>query len=172
MPETRVWSLDQEDHLEEGMATHSITLAWRIPWTEKPGWWATVHRITNSRTWLKSLCKHVLHPYCAFHYFEYLISFKHHSNSPGCYYNCLVEGNWGIELLGDFPKITRLVDSRSGHCTNALWFQSAALRHSGFRVSTLLSTALSSPVRDRSFWVSSQVPSLPPFPMWRKERMK
>ena len=26
-----------EDPLEEGMATHSSILAWRIPWTEKPG---------------------------------------------------------------------------------------------------------------------------------------
>ena len=30
-------SLDQEDPLEKGMATHSSILAWRIPWTEKPG---------------------------------------------------------------------------------------------------------------------------------------
>ena len=30
-------SLGQEDPLEKGMATHSSTLAWRIPWTEKPG---------------------------------------------------------------------------------------------------------------------------------------
>ena len=30
-------SLGQEDSLEEGMATHSSTLAWRIPWTEEPG---------------------------------------------------------------------------------------------------------------------------------------
>ena len=29
--------LGQEDPLEEGMATHSRVLAWRIPWTEKPG---------------------------------------------------------------------------------------------------------------------------------------
>ena len=35
--ETWVCSLDQEDPLEEEMATHSITLAWRIPWTEEPG---------------------------------------------------------------------------------------------------------------------------------------
>ena len=27
----------QEDPLEEGMATHSSILAWRIPWTEEPG---------------------------------------------------------------------------------------------------------------------------------------
>ena len=30
-------SLDQEDPLEEGMATHSSIIAWEIPWTEKPG---------------------------------------------------------------------------------------------------------------------------------------
>ena len=34
-----IWfqSLGQEDPLEEGMATHSSVLAWRIPWTEQPG---------------------------------------------------------------------------------------------------------------------------------------
>ena len=30
-------SLGQEDRLEEGMATHSGILAWRVPWTEEPG---------------------------------------------------------------------------------------------------------------------------------------
>ena len=35
--ETQVQSLGQEDHLEEEMATHSSTLAQRIPWTEEPG---------------------------------------------------------------------------------------------------------------------------------------
>ena len=35
--ETWVRSLGQEDPLEEGMATHSHILAWRIPWTEEPG---------------------------------------------------------------------------------------------------------------------------------------
>ena len=37
MQETCVQSLDREDHLEKGMATHSSILAWRIPWTEEPG---------------------------------------------------------------------------------------------------------------------------------------
>ena len=37
MWETRVWSLDREDPLEKEMATHSSTLAWKIPWTEEPG---------------------------------------------------------------------------------------------------------------------------------------
>ena len=34
MQETRIWSLNQEDPLEKGMATHSSILAWRISWTE------------------------------------------------------------------------------------------------------------------------------------------
>ena len=37
MQETRVQSLVQEDPLEKGMAIRSSILAWRIPWTEKPG---------------------------------------------------------------------------------------------------------------------------------------
>ena len=35
--ETRLQSLGQEDPLEKGKATHFSILAWRIPWTEKPG---------------------------------------------------------------------------------------------------------------------------------------
>ena len=37
MPDSWVPSLGREDPLEEGMATHSSILAWRIPWTEEPG---------------------------------------------------------------------------------------------------------------------------------------
>ena len=37
MQDTQVQSLGWEDLLEEEMATHSSTLAWRIPWTEEPG---------------------------------------------------------------------------------------------------------------------------------------
>ena len=37
--DTEIWvkSLGWEDPLEDGMAIHSSILAWRIPWTEKPG---------------------------------------------------------------------------------------------------------------------------------------
>ena len=35
--ETWVRSLDWEDPLEEGMATHPSILAWKIAWTEEPG---------------------------------------------------------------------------------------------------------------------------------------
>ena len=37
MWETRVQSLGPEDLLEKEMVTHSSILAWKIPWTEKPG---------------------------------------------------------------------------------------------------------------------------------------
>ena len=35
--DTWVQSLGQEDPLEKEMATHSVILAWKIPWTEEPG---------------------------------------------------------------------------------------------------------------------------------------
>ena len=38
MQEMQVQSLGGEDPLEEGMATHSSFLPWRIPWTDEPGW--------------------------------------------------------------------------------------------------------------------------------------
>ena len=37
MQETQVQSLGREDPLENGMATHSGILAWRIPWTQELG---------------------------------------------------------------------------------------------------------------------------------------
>ena len=37
MLETRVGSLGREDPVEKEMATHSSTLAWKIPWTEESG---------------------------------------------------------------------------------------------------------------------------------------
>ena len=63
MQEIGVWSLNQEDPLEEGMATHSSILAWRIPWAEEPGGlqsmgsqrvrndWVTDHTHTHTHTY-------------------------------------------------------------------------------------------------------------------------
>ena len=45
--ETWVQSLGWEDPLEEGMATHSSVLAWRIP-IDRRAWQATVHGVTES----------------------------------------------------------------------------------------------------------------------------
>ena len=47
--ETQVRSLSREDALEEGMATHSSILAWRIPWMEEPGeLWVTKLDMTEA----------------------------------------------------------------------------------------------------------------------------
>ena len=51
--ETQISSLGWEDLLEKGMETHSSILAWRIPWTEESGRWATVHGVTKSHTGLR-----------------------------------------------------------------------------------------------------------------------
>ena len=50
MQETWVQSLGWEDSSEKGMATHSSTLAWRIPWTEKLGRMQSM--VSQSRTQL------------------------------------------------------------------------------------------------------------------------
>ena len=48
-----VQSLGWEDSLEEGMATHSSTLAWRIP-MDRGALWATAHGVAKSPTWLSN----------------------------------------------------------------------------------------------------------------------
>ena len=45
--EMQIRSLDWEDPLEEGMATHSSMLVWEIPWTEEPDK-TTVHKVAGS----------------------------------------------------------------------------------------------------------------------------
>ena len=62
MQETWVRSLGQVDPLEEGLATHSSILAWRIP-MDRGAWRATVHGITKSQTqleWLSTAQQHIL----------------------------------------------------------------------------------------------------------------
>ena len=55
--ETRVASLGGEDPLEEEMTTYSSILAWRIPWTEKPGglWSIASQRVGHRLKELDSL---------------------------------------------------------------------------------------------------------------------
>ena len=56
MRETWVQSLAWEDPLEKSMATHSSILAWRIP-MERWAWWATVHGVAKSWTWLSNCAR-------------------------------------------------------------------------------------------------------------------
>ena len=53
MWETWVGSLGWEDPLEQGMATHSSILAWRIP-MDRGAWRATVHGVTKSQKQLST----------------------------------------------------------------------------------------------------------------------
>ena len=55
MWETRVWSLGQEDPLEKERATHSRTLAWKIPWTEEPGRLQSMGLQRVGHAWVTSL---------------------------------------------------------------------------------------------------------------------
>ena len=57
MQETQVRFLGWEDPLEEGMATHSSILAWRIP-MDRGAQWSIVHRVAKNWTRLKQLNTH------------------------------------------------------------------------------------------------------------------
>ena len=52
MQEMQAWSLDQEDPLEEEMATHTNIFAWKIPWRAEAN--ITVHGVAKSQTWLST----------------------------------------------------------------------------------------------------------------------
>ena len=56
-------------YVEKEMATHSSILAWRIPWTR--AWWAPVHGVAESRTWLERLT-HTDMEYKMWHKWTYL----------------------------------------------------------------------------------------------------
>jgi len=68
--EMRVWSLSQEDPLEKEMATsnlvfqysspHSSTLAWKIPWTEEPGWLYSIGLQTVEQDWNMHVCNIII----------------------------------------------------------------------------------------------------------------
>ena len=48
MQKAKVWSLGQENPLEEEMATHPCILAWEIPWTEEPG---VLQSVWSQKSW-------------------------------------------------------------------------------------------------------------------------
>ena len=64
MQETWVRSLGQEDPLEKEMATHSSTLAWKIPWREKPGRLQSMGSQRVGHDWVTSLSLCPLSQWC------------------------------------------------------------------------------------------------------------
>ena len=79
MWETQVRSLGWEDPLEKEMATHSSTLAWKIPWTE-----AIVHEVAKSQTRLSpSLSKDVQQQWAGTRQDCFLLRLSKSVNDPG-----------------------------------------------------------------------------------------
>ena len=68
MQETWVRPLGQEDPLEKEMATHSSTLAWKIPWTEKPGRLQSMESQRVRHDWVTSLSFTFVNVSWCFHY--------------------------------------------------------------------------------------------------------
>ena len=66
-----VQSLGGEDPLEQGMATHSSILAWRIPWTEEPGG-LTVDGVTKIWIQLKRLNMYACRIYIYIYIYIYI----------------------------------------------------------------------------------------------------
>ena len=60
MREIWVGSLGQEDPLKRGRAIHSGILAWRIPWTEKPGWLQSFGSQRVRHNWVNNISKDVI----------------------------------------------------------------------------------------------------------------
>ena len=96
-----VQSLGQEDPLEKETATHSSLLAWRIPWTEEP-WWATVPRVSKSRTRLKRLSIHMWQVY-KFHRTNYAIM-------PVLFQGgCILQRITSVVIVVSFPAFFKLL---------------------------------------------------------------
>ena len=75
MQETWVQSLGWEDPLEEGLATHSSILAWRIP-MDRGSWRATVHGVAKGQTRLSNYHTHTHTP--AYSYPDFVGLFQTH----------------------------------------------------------------------------------------------
>ena len=86
MQETWVWSLGWEDHLEKVMATHSSTIAWEIPWTEKPGGLQSTGLQNIGYSWVTN----------TFKYSWIQLSDQHFQISP-CPSLTSIAARWGVE---------------------------------------------------------------------------
>ena len=98
MQETQVPSLSWEDPLKTEMATHSSILAWRIPWTEKPGGLQSIELLRVGHDWATSLS---------------LFTFMHwRSNGNPLQCSCLENprdgGAWWAAVYGVAQSWTRL----------------------------------------------------------------
>ena len=128
MQETWVWSLGWKGPLEEGMATHSSTLVWRIP-MDSGAWWAAVHGVAKSRTWLSDSVHKILtinSKYIVLTICQTLVKHFTYMNSPNLYKNPIKYifyahfyrwTYWGTGSLNNLHNITYLVCEWAGTWT-------------------------------------------------------
>ena len=83
MRKTQVWSLGWEDPLEKEMATHSSTLAWKIPWMEERGRVQSIGSQRVRHNWVTSLS--------LFHFLQHYIDYNEGPMHPHLQ-ACLVPG--------------------------------------------------------------------------------
>ena len=128
MEEMQVQSLGRKEPLEEGTATHSSILAWRIPWTEEPGGLQSME--SQSQPWLKWLNMHarrasslVAFPFsgfpgyscCLFFYMNFRSNLHREKQS---------QNNKSLWLFFGFPCIKFGYDVQLSHPRTRDWFKS------------------------------------------------
>ena len=98
MQETRVRFLGGENRLEKEMATHSSTLAWKIPWTEEPGRLQSMRSLRVGHDWATS--------------FDFSLSCIGEGNGNPLQYSCLENprdrGAWWAAVSGVAQSRTQL----------------------------------------------------------------
>ena len=120
--ETWVWSLGWEDYQEEGMATHSSILAWKIPWTEEPSgvqsmgsqrvpcnWsdWEHMH------AWIKLFIQTTQHMVTAQLIVNYITSSDPH------FLKFCIDLRWSVDLF--FWNINSIDLTQVGLCPSCFW---------------------------------------------------
>ena len=145
MQETRVQSLVWEDPLEKEMATHSSTLAWKIPWTEEPGRlqslgsqrdghdWATSLHFSPlpTRRLVPSLCSHrILCFFQLLFYYPMLQLFPWFMHYLQCYYwvwNCWMLNKksivWMINIRVNYCQICKMIGKTISVGLCSIWYE-------------------------------------------------
>ena len=113
MQETWFQPLDWEDPLEEGMATHSSILAWRIPWTEEPEELLSIGSQRVRHNWSNLPFMYSLSTlYCTRHWTKYIVWF---TLRRICYFHHFKDKETeAFERLGDLFKVAWIISGRLG----------------------------------------------------------
>ena len=112
MWETRARSLGREDFLEKEMVTHSSILAWKIPWTEKPGRLQSLGSQRVRHDWATSLSRWIANwsnCFSCFFFFCFLPPFL-----PDCVF---ITGYTSGEEVSSLPWCLSFFPSREPHIT-------------------------------------------------------